>query len=141
MGAGRPTTCCRHLFFTGEPQGWKVFTVNADGKNPKQLTKSANNYGNVYPQWAPDGSKISYGELVDGVLQVAVMNADGSESKVITSKHMHSYTRWSPDGKSLSYTRYENGQPAALVVSDANGENAKELIRNVGAAPAEWKPK
>lgn len=30
------------------------------------LNKKGNSYGNVYPQWAPDGKLISYGEMVDG---------------------------------------------------------------------------
>jgi TolB protein len=130
-----------YVALIGQPQGWKVFTVGKDGKGLKQLTKNANTYGNVYPQWSPDGNKISYGEQVDGVLQVAVMSADGSEQKIITSKHLHSYTRWSPDGKSISVTRFEKGKPAALVVMDANGENAKELISSVAQPAAEWKPK
>ncbi len=125
---------------TNDTGGFCVFTIGADGKNQKQLTKNGNSYGNVYPQWSPDGTKISFGELVDGVLQVGEMNADGTNLKVITSKHQHAYTRWSPDGKSISYTRYEQGKPAKLMVSDPDGENAKELITHVGVA-AEWKPK
>jgi Tol biopolymer transport system component len=126
---------------TGKDSGFRVYTVGADGKNTKQRTTKPNAFGNVYPQWSPDGGKISYGELVDGLVQVAVMNADGSEPKVITSKHQHFYTRWSPDGKSISVTRFAGGQTPTLIVMDANGENAKELLRNVGTAAPEWKPK
>lgn len=120
---------------------WQVFVIGADGNNKKQLTKSANNYGARYPLWSPDGNFISFEEIVDGKLQVAVMRADGSDPKVITSKHEHTLTRWSPDGKSLSYARSEKGQLPALWVSDPDGGNAKELLGGVGTWAAEWKPK
>jgi TolB protein len=121
--------------------GWQVFTITPDGKRQQQLTDKPNNEGNVYPQWSPDGSRISYGVLVDNVFQVAVVNANGTGAKVITSKQSHVYSRWSPDGKSISYTRFEAGKPAALWVSDPDGENAKELMTHVGQPAAEWKPK
>jgi Tol biopolymer transport system component len=120
--------------------GFCLFTITPDRKTQVQLTDTPNSYGNVYPQWSPDGTQISYGELVDGVLQVAIINADGSGAKVITAKHQHAFTRWSPDGKSLSYTRFEKDKPPTLVVSDTHGNNTKELIPHIGA-PAEWKPK
>ncbi|MDY3561210.1 hypothetical protein R5W23_002472 [Gemmata sp. JC673] len=125
----------------GADGGWQVFVIGADGKNKKQLTKSANNYGARYPLWSPDGNFISFAEIVDGKLQVAVMRADGSDPKVITSKHEHTLARWSPDGKSLSYVRSEKGQLPALWVSDIDGGNAKELLGGVGTWAAEWKPK
>jgi len=122
-------------------RGWRLFVMSADGKNAKLLNKNDNGYGNVYPQWSPDGKRISYGEMVDGVVQVSVIGADGTGAKVITSKHMHLFTRWSPDGKTLSYCRFEKGKPNVLLVSDPDGQNAKELLSGVDAKPAEWKPK
>lgn len=131
-----------YVAITGTEGGWRLFTVGADGKDRKQLTKTANTYGNVYPRWSPDGKRISFGELdANGVLQVAVMDSDGGEPKVITTgPAMHVYTRWSPDGRALSYNRVEKDKPWALVVSAADGSDAKELIRNVGGI-AEWKPR
>jgi TolB protein len=129
--------------------GFRLFTVGGDGKNVKQLTTNANGFGNVYPQWSPDGSKIAFGELVDGVVQVAVVSADGGEAQVITKSAgemwAHEYARWSPDGKSLSYVRTYRGPgkkdvPPALFVSDADGANAKDLITHA-AGTGEWKPK
>jgi TolB protein len=124
-----------------EVNGWRLFVMDADGKNARLLNKKGNTYGNVYPQWSPDGKRISYGEMVDGVVQVGVVGADGAGAKVITSKHMHLYTRWSPDGKSLSYCRFETGKPIVLVVSDPEGKNSKDLLGGAAAAPAEWRPK
>ncbi len=121
--------------------GWRLNTIGADGKDVKQLASGAGTPGNVFPQWSPNLARISYGELVDGTLQVAVMRADGNDKMIITSKHTHLHTRWSPDGLSISYTRFEKGQPPALWVSDPDGGNAKELLRNVSASAAEWKPK
>ncbi len=119
--------------------GWRINTIGADGKDTRQLASGGGIPTNVSPQWSPDGSRISYGELVDGVLQVAVMKSDGSDRRIITSEHLHSHTRWSPDGLSISYTRLEKGQPAALWISDPDGGNTKELLRNIGTA--EWKPR
>ena len=124
-----------------EVAGWRLFVMDADGKNAKLLNKKGNSYGNVYPQWSPDGTRISYGEMVDDVVQVGVIGADGTGAKVVTAKAMHLYTRWSPDGKSLSYCRLEKGAPVVLVVSDPDGQNAKDLIGGVAAVAAEWKPK
>ncbi|MBM3981946.1 MAG: hypothetical protein FJ304_17065 [Planctomycetes bacterium] len=120
--------------------GFRLWTIGADARGQKRLTNNPNTYGNVYPQWSPDGDHLVYGELKDNVPQVAVVRADGTGAKVVTAKHRHSYPRWSPDGKSLSYFRYETGKPTALVVSDPDGTNDKELLHGVGGI-AEWKPK
>jgi Tol biopolymer transport system component len=131
-----------YVAYTAGPNGWKIYTVGADGKGHKQLTKSANTYGNVYPRWSPDGKLFSFGELdADGVLQVGVMSTEGGDIKVITKgPAQHVYTRWAPDGRSLSYTRNEAGKPASLVVSAPDGEDAKVVMTHVGGI-AEWKPK
>jgi len=121
--------------------GWRLYMMNAYGKNVRVVNKTGNTYGNVYPQWSPDGKWLAYGEMVEGVVQVGVVKFDGTGGKVITSKLQHMLARWSPDGKSLSYCRFEKGKPTVLIVSDADGQNPKELLSDIGAATAEWQPK
>ncbi|MCE9563861.1 MAG: hypothetical protein K8U57_17605 [Planctomycetes bacterium] len=121
--------------------GWRLFMMNADGKNVRTVNKTGNTYGNVYPQWSPDGRRLAYGEMVDGFVQVGVIKFDGTGGKVVTSKFQHMLARWSPDGKSLSYCRFEKDKPTVLIVSDADGQNPKELLSDIGAATAEWQPK
>jgi TolB protein len=131
----------KRITFTSvrDGNGFRVYAMDADGKSVKQLSMDANGVGNVFPRWSPDGKSVAYGEQVDGVLQIAVVGADGTGQKVITSKASHSFARWSPDGKSLAYLRTVENHSPALVVSDPDGGNAKELIHGYGSG--EWRPK
>ena len=59
--------------------------------------------------WSPDGSRVAFRVGTAGtsdVLQIAVMNADGSARTVVTGGDHHStQPSWSPDGRSIVYRR------------------------------------
>jgi len=116
-----------------------VYAMDSDGTNVKELTTNDNNYGNVFPRFSPDGKTVAYGELVNGTIQLAIVGADGTDAKVLTSQGANVYPRWSPDGKSIAYNRFEKDQAGALIVCDTDGKNPRELLR--GSGIAEWKPK
>ncbi len=128
-------------FVADAPPGWHLFTVGADGKGKKQLTPVASANGYASPHWSPDGNRIAFGVVEDGVNQLATVSAAAGEVKVITAgPRAHTHPRWSPDGKSLGYVRTKPGERGELVVSDPDGTNAKVLLVNVDG-PVEWKPK
>lgn len=129
----------RVTFTSVRSGGFRVFTIDPDGRNVKELTTNDNNFGNVFPRFSPDGKTIAYGELVGGVIQVAVVGSDGTGAKVITSKGTNAFPRWSPDGKTLAFARHEADQPPALIVSDPDGQNQREVLR--GYSSGEWQPK
>lgn len=139
----------KHLAFTSlGDQGYRVYAIDADGKNVRDLfTYPAPTVGAI-PQWSPDGKKIVFAEweAIGRMIQVAVTGSDGTGYEILTSKASHSHARWSPDGKSLSYGRFEDkhgyfreDQKAILFVSDADGKNPRELLRAYGGA--EWCPR
>ena len=66
----------------------EVFIMNAVGTNQRQLTKTET-YKD-YPTFSPDGKKILFLSLEKdgrGKGQIMIMNADGSDLKVVTNNY------------------------------------------------------
>ena len=51
--------------------------MNANGSGQTQLTSDPNRHDEL-PDWSPDGSKIAYMDVINGLGRIFVMNADGS---------------------------------------------------------------
>jgi len=62
----------------------EIYTMNIDGSDMKQLTKTAGSEYNV--MWRPDGKKIVYLSAESGSSQIWEMNADGSNSTQISKE-------------------------------------------------------
>jgi TolB protein len=73
--------------------------MDADGKNPQQLTKIPNSYSGA---WSPDGRLIAYVSDQGGDGDIYVMDADGERSMLLTQDDNGAEDRspvWSPDGR------------------------------------------
>lgn len=58
-----------------------IWTMNADGSNPHQLT-----YGGGNPSWSPNGTQIVYYQQYnDSTGTLWIMNADGSDQQPLTT--------------------------------------------------------
>jgi len=109
----------------------QIFTINPDGTNKKQLTFKGEN---GRPDWSPDGRRISFSSLRNGRVWVAVMDADGSNQKLLAEGVAPD---WSPDGKQIAFSR-PDGQ---IWVMNADGSDIRRITQsNTFKGGPSWSP-
>ena len=107
----------QQIVFEARPEGGRkgedftpcIWTIDADGKNLRQLTFPPDNltgWGDAYPYWSPDGSQIAFCSdrdwLIEGEpprAEIYLMDTDGGNMQPITDVGFASQPRWSPDGE------------------------------------------
>jgi Tol biopolymer transport system component len=118
-----------------------IFVMDYDGSNEKQLT----NYGEEDYRtlaWSPDGKKIAYVGTGDQHynLQLYVMNADGSNLKLLTGgpsyDSINGPLSWSADGQNISF-KYGRYGEEKYYYSEYNTSDYKDYSINVdGGSPS-----
>ncbi len=90
---------------------------------------------------SPDGRRVVFAGSRDGLLDLYVMNVDGSDLQQITSDSAEDRNpTWTPDGTRLLFDRTEidpRGRPV-LMLMEAEGSGRKQL--RVDASEADWSP-
>ena len=113
--------------------GADLYTVMPDGSGVVPLT-STPDVEEAQAAWSPDGGRVAFRVGTAGttdVLQIAVMNTDGSGRTVITSGDHHStQPAWSPDGRRIIFRRSVPGQNLSgdVWVMEADGGSPHELV-------------
>lgn len=115
----------------------QVFTANADGTNPLQITSSSEH--TYTPSWSPDGTKILYGQAVSGSVRIYRMNADGTSQTELTSSASYYDPEYSPDGTKI--VALLDASDDEVVIMNADGSSIVNLTNNsVNEQKASWSP-
>lgn len=113
------------------PSGNDLVVVQADGSG--EVTIATGTGGPI--AWSPDGTRLLYHDISQGN-RIGIMNADGSQPRVVTDGPSVNSAVWSPDGTEIMFTRPGTG----IFRVDASGLNP-QLIAPADLAPTldEWR--
>ncbi|MGH9398893.1 MAG: LpqB family beta-propeller domain-containing protein [Thermoanaerobaculia bacterium] len=120
----------RALYWIGTWTAMKMFVSDLDGSKARQLTDGS---GVVWgSRWSKDGKRIAFADNdSQGVLNVYVMNADGSDRQQVThfaaSDGRAQMPSWSPDGRTLAVQSSGKDQPGHIWVVDVSIGTARKL--------------
>jgi Tol biopolymer transport system component len=111
------------IVFASDRSGFfRLYVMDADGHNVREMTHSDNPGGNAYPAWSPDGKRIAFtNSTPDGSRQIFMIDADGKNTKQLTKDGIFNcYVAWSPEGKKLA---------ACLFLAKSQSEDGSWAVR------------
>jgi TolB protein len=142
-GSGKPPRI--DLAFVSTRDGdYAIFGVAATGGSVHRLDHAKGNpatpqglFFQTEPAWSPDGSRIAFVSKREGNDHVYVMNADGKDTRRLTSSSQDdAHPSWSPDGKRIVFSR-----EGALFTVSSSGGAVSRLGKGLGnAADPAWSP-
>jgi len=121
---------------------YAIYEMDADGGGERRLTHADSSkpqglFFQVEPAWSPDGTKIAFSSRRGGTFDIYVMNADGAETRRLTStKENDSHPSWSAEGSEIAFARGGD-----IYVMNADGSGARRVSDALAeeADPA-WSP-
>jgi TolB protein len=111
----------------GSPQ---VFLKDLGSGEVKRLTYFGNY--NTAPAFSPKGDLIVYVAKFEGSFEICVMNADGSNQRVLTNGGVNDSPQFSPCGRYILYSSRRNAKTGIHVML-FNGDNKRSLKFTEGA--------
>jgi TolB protein len=134
-----------HIAFVGtrrKPNAFPlghIFTERIDGSGLTRVTAARNAYSS--PAWSPDGSELAYG--VSGLgprLPITIINADGSDPRVLVHGENNFTPAWSPDGTEIAFSRSTNCPGRCGLAIFTIGTDGEGLTRITGPRYAALEP-
>src|SRR5436190_18976460 len=90
----------RLAFYSNRSGSVQIWTANADGSQPVQLTSMDPLATTGTPRWSPDGREIAFDSNTGGSYQIYVVGSTGGRPRALTSGPANCFAAfWSRDGR------------------------------------------
>lgn len=121
----------RVVFASTRTGAWEIFTSDADGNHPVQLT-SFNDKPAGSPQWSPDGKRIAFDARPGGNADIYTMGIEGgTPTRLTADPAQDAVPTYSRDGKSIYFGSNRTGR-FEIWQTPASGGAARQVTRNGG---------
>lgn len=127
------------IAFVGDAQSREVFSMDFDGHNLAQLTRTRSL--NLSPDWAPNGRNLLFTSYMNGKPDVWMLDmSDLKVRPVATQSSLNASPRYSPDGNYIALSANINGLPKIIILTP-QGNTINRLTNGRGndISPA-WSP-
>ncbi len=123
----------------GRYYGTNVHLVRPDGTGDRVLLDTGERY-DMYPVWAPDGSRIAFA-CWDGGSRICFVRPDGTDFSQTTSVFDNAqFLRWSPDGSRLAFQARFNGKQSIVLLRLDNWAAVDPAPDRVSFGESAWSP-
>jgi len=109
------------VYASGKLGARQLYIMDADGSNPRQLTKTGDN---AEPNWSPDRRFIAFSSQRNDVTDIYSIAADGSNEQQVTQNNgtFNAAPSWSPDGQWIAFVSNRNSKMDVFMVKAAGGD-------------------
>jgi len=129
----------------------RLWLVNADGTNRRQLFSEGPAYGDGQANWSPDGSRVIFRRCNNAKEECSIytVKPDGHGLTQITQPTQNAKTNnadvkpeFSPDGKTISFSSFNRGGVQnGIYLMGAHGTGIHLITPTaLGATDADWAP-
>ncbi len=131
----------RIAFASNRPGNMEIYSVNADGSDPRRLTNSA--AADTAPCWSPTGTEIAFTSNRTGTPQLWVMDSEGLNVRRLTTLgNYNDACAWSPSKQysEVAYTsRIDRGFEVAVI--DLATRTVRQITEGRGSCEyPSWAP-
>ena len=116
----------------------QCYIMDANGQNARRISFFGGRCAT--PEWSPRGDQIAFTRIA-GDFNIAVMNTQGGNVRVLTHGWQDEAPTWAPNGRIIQFFRTERGSGnTAIYQVDLTGQNERRLNTPVGASDPAWGP-
>jgi len=139
-GASRGIASTKIAYSSRRGNAKEIYVVDYDGNNPQGFTHNGSN--NLFPNWAPDNSKLAFVSYRTGKPEVNIYSyIDGSRLAFPLFNTFASTPAISPDGTEVSFALRTPRGDADLFISKLDGSSRRDITNNpaIDTSPT-WSP-